>query len=93
MDSDYQVIEAARDLIRARKRELPLELFLDVLENAISQASADEFDCWSEEVDRIVAIRMGDRAFSSLEMQRIDWDYSAHFSEGLTRIEGADRLY
>jgi hypothetical protein len=91
MDSDYQVIEAARDLIRARKRELVLEPFLSILENAISQASDDEFDEWCAQVDEIVSKCMGDRGIN--EERRVEWDYSAQFNQGLTRVEGADRLY
>ena len=91
MDSDYQLIEAARDLIRASKRELPLAPFLSILENAVIQASADEFDEWCAQVDRIVADCMGDRGID--EECRIEWDYSAHFNQHLTRAEAADRLY
>lgn len=93
MDNDYQLIEAARDLIRAYKRELHLAPFLSVLENAVSQASADEFDEWCAQVDRIVASCMGDRGIGEMRQLRIEWDYSAHFNAGLTRAEGADRLY
>jgi hypothetical protein len=91
MDSDYQVIEAARDLIRARKRELVLEPFLSILENAVSQASDDEFDEWCAQVDEIVSKCMRDRGID--EARRTEWDYSAHFNQGLTRAEGADQLY
>jgi hypothetical protein len=91
MDSNYPVIEAARDLIRARKRELVLEPFLSILENTVSQASDDEFDEWCAQVDEIVAKCIGDRAID--EASRMEWDYSAHFNQGLTRAEGADRLY
>lgn len=90
MDGDYQVIEAARDLIRARRRELHLEPFFDVLENAVSQASDDEFDEWCAQVDEIVSKCMGDRGID--EERRMEWDYSAHFYDNLTRAEGADRL-
>jgi hypothetical protein len=91
MDSDYQVIEAARDLIRAHKRELPLAPFLSILENAVSQASADEFDEWCAQVDEIVSRCMGDLGID--EERQMEWDYSAHFKQGLTRAEAADRLY
>jgi len=91
MDSNYPVIEAARDLIRARKRELVLEPFLSILENAVSQASDDEFDEWCAQVDEIVAKCIGDRGID--EERRMEWDYSTNFNQGLTRAEGADQLY
>jgi len=90
-NSESRVIEAARDVIRAIKRELPPEPFLDVLENAISQIGDDEFYCWCQEIDEIVATCLGDRGIN--EARRMEWDYSAHFDQGLTRAEGADRLY
>jgi hypothetical protein len=90
-DLESRIVEAARDLIRAQKRELQLEPFFDVLENAISQASDDEFDEWCAQVDEIVSKCMGDRGIN--EELRMEWDYSTHFNQGLTRAEGADRLY
>ncbi|MDB9529549.1 hypothetical protein PN498_26400 [Oscillatoria sp. CS-180] len=90
-DLESRIVEAARDLIRAQKRELHLEPFFNVLENAVSQASDDEFDEWCAQVDEIVSKCMGDRGID--EERRMEWDYSAHFNEGLTRAEGADRLY
>ena len=66
MDSNYQVIEAARDLIRARRRELQLEPFFDVLENAIFLASDNEFDEWCIQVDEIVSKCMGDRGIDEM---------------------------
>ncbi|MEL7316420.1 MAG: hypothetical protein AAFN08_15975, partial [Cyanobacteria bacterium J06559_3] len=86
-----QIIEVARDLVRAHRRELPLAPFLSALENALLQLGEGEFDEWCMEVDRIVAVCMGDREIN--EMHRIEWDYSAHFYQNLTRQEGADQLY
>lgn len=91
-DPESRIVEAARDLIRARKRELPLEQHLDLLEKAVENcAPEDEFYCWSEEVDRIVVACLGGKEMD--EMRRIEWDYSAHFAQKLTRQEAADRLY
>lgn len=90
-NSESRVIEAARDLIRTLKRELPPEPFLDVLENAVSQIEDDEFYCWCQEIDEIVATCMGDRGID--EARRMEWDYSTYFNQGLTRAEGVNRLY
>lgn len=91
MDAENQIIEAARDLIRAHRRELTLTPFLSALENALLQIDDSKFDDWCMEVDRIVTTCMGDRSID--EERRIEWDYSAHFQQNLTRQEGADQLY
>jgi|GEM_PF-3156465 len=91
-DPESQVLEAARDLVRARRRKLPLKQYLDLLEKAVEYcAPEDEFYCWSEEVDRIVIACLSGKEMD--EMRRIQWDYSAHFAQNLTRQEAADRLY
>jgi hypothetical protein len=90
VDPESQIIEAARDLVRVRKRKLPLEQYLDALEGAVGLLAVDEFYCWSEEVNAIVLDYMDGVV---IEERQMEWDYSAHFNQGLTRAEAADRLY
>lgn len=91
-DPEGQVIEAARDLVRARKRGIPLEAFLEILQNAVEHCAInEEFYCWSAEVDEIVAARLGQSEITDSRL--MDWDANTYFEQGLTRIEGADRLY
>jgi hypothetical protein len=85
-----QLLTAARDLVRANKRNVDTRPFFSIVEKTVAAFSATEFEDWCEDVDRVVQALLADRAISLDHWQR--WDYSKYYNEGLTTIEAADRL-